>query len=165
MLKIRPYQPQDRDKVNQIAIDAFTEFQEHYSDWKAIKSVVSNMSSLASTSDLLVAEIDSEVVGAVALVHPGQDKNVNILPTWASIRMLVVSPSHRSKGIGKRLVLECLKNARHHGYNEIALFTSPMMKVALPMYLRMGFKKEKDIEPIANVEYALYKLELSTQTL
>ena len=160
MVIVRPYLEKDKATVNSLAIEAFAQFKDHYNDWQSIKSVVGNMASLASTSELIVAEINHEVVGAVALVHPGKDKNKNIDPSWASIRMLVVSPKHRSKGIGKQLALECLKHATRQGFQEVALFTSPIMEVALPMYLRMGFKKVKDIEPISGVEYSLYKLKV-----
>lgn len=160
MFIVRPYLKKDKEIINSVAIEAFAQFKEHYNDWKLIKSVVGNMASLETTSDLIVAEVNNEVVGAVALVHPGKDNNKNIDPSWASIRMLAVSPKHRSKGIGKQLALECLKIAKKRGYKEVALFTSPIMKVALPMYLRMGFDKVKGIEPISGVEYALYKLEI-----
>ena len=38
----------------------------------------------------------------------------------------------------------------------IALHTSPIMTVALPMYLRMGFAKAYDAPPIFGVAYAVY---------
>ena len=38
----------------------------------------------------------------------------------------------------------------------IALHTSPIMTVALPMYLRMGFAKLRDAPPILGVDYAVY---------
>ncbi len=74
--------------------------------------------------------------------------------------MLVVSPSQRGKGIGKKLTMECIKRARDIGVSIIGLHTSPIMEVALSMYLRMGFVKVKDIEPIFGVEYSVYKLQI-----
>ena len=38
----------------------------------------------------------------------------------------------------------------------IALHTSPIMTVALPMYLRMGFERLRDAPPIRGVYYAVY---------
>jgi hypothetical protein len=38
----------------------------------------------------------------------------------------------------------------------IALHTSPIMSVALPMYLKMGFAKAYDAPPIFGVAYAVY---------
>jgi hypothetical protein len=38
----------------------------------------------------------------------------------------------------------------------IALHTSPIMSVALPMYLKMGFAKACDAPPILGVAYAVY---------
>jgi len=160
MLKTRPYLETDKQAINSLAIEAFSQYMSHYNDWELIKSVVGNIASLAGISNLIVAELNNTVVGAVALVHPGMDMNENIDPSWASIRMLVVSPDHRSKGIGKQLTTECIKTASENGFKTIGLFTSPIMEVALPMYLRLGFEKVRDIEPICGVDYSLYKLEI-----
>jgi len=160
MVNIRPYSQEDKDKINSIAIDAFLQFKEKYNDWEKMKLKVGNMASLDSTSDILVAEESNKIVGAVALVYPGKDINKNIELSWASIRMLVVSPEHRSKGIGTKLTMECIKLATVKGIKTIGLYTSTIMHVALPMYLRIGFVKVKNIESICGVEYALYKLKL-----
>ena len=39
---------------------------------------------------------------------------------------------------------------------DIALHTSPIMSVALPMYLKMGFAKAYDAPPIFGVACAVY---------
>jgi len=163
MINIRPYSKDDKETLNGLAIKAFQEYKTHYNDWASIKSTVGNMASLESTSDIIVAEINNKIVGAVALVYPGMDKNKYINPAWASIRMLVVSPQHRCKGIGKSLASEIITLATRQGVKTIGLFTSKIMQVALPMYLRMGFVKVKDIDPISGVEYALYKLDTKAQ--
>lgn len=62
----------------------------------------------------------------------------------------------RGKGIGRALTNECLARAKRDGANVIALHTSPIMTVALPMYQRMGFVKLRDAPPIFGVEYAVY---------
>jgi hypothetical protein len=43
----------------------------------------------------------------------------------------------------------------------IALYTTPMMTVALSMYLRMGFTKLRNAEDIYGVPYAVYTKELA----
>ena len=43
-----------------------------------------------------------------------------------------------------------------NGAPVIALHTSPIMTVALPLYLRMGFVKAYDVPPIFGVPYAVY---------
>ncbi|WP_354456386.1 GNAT family N-acetyltransferase [Methylobacterium sp. 1030] len=70
--------------------------------------------------------------------------------------MLVVSPSHRAGGIGRMLTETCLERARRDHSPIVALHTSPIMIVALPMYLRMGFEKLRDAPDIHGVPYAVY---------
>ena len=43
----------------------------------------------------------------------------------------------------------------------IALQTTPIMSVALPMYLRMGFVKLREAPDIYGVPYAVYAKSLS----
>lgn len=50
----------------------------------------------------------------------------------------------------------CLERARRDHSPIIALHTSPIMSVALPMYLRMGFEKLRDAPDIHGVSYAVY---------
>ena len=54
--------------------------------------------------------------------------------------MLVVDPAARGAGVGRALTDACINGARRDGSDVIALHTSPIMTVALPMYLRMGFR-------------------------
>lgn len=157
---IRSYKKDDEDQLNVLAIEAFLQFKDNYNDWNAIKSIVGSMSTLNESSEIIVAENSGNIIGGVAFVPPGGDTKGHFDKSWASIRMLVVSPDQRGKGIGKRLTRECIERARENGVRFIGLHTSPIMEVALSMYLRMGFVKIKNIEPIFGVEYSTYKLQL-----
>ena len=160
MLKIRPFKEEDSEQLNKIAVESFLEFKDHYSNWSHIKNSVGSLASLKDKADILIAEENSEIVGGVALVSPGNDNNINIKPHWATIRVLVVSPSHRGKGIAKALTSTCLTIASNKNYSSVALYTSNIMKVALSMYLKLGFKHIKNIGLICGVEYNLYKLKI-----
>jgi len=157
---IRTFNKNDSDEINRVAVEAFSEFKEKYSDWEYIKKSVGSMAELDRNADIVIAEINKCVVGGVALVFPGKDKNKNIEKSWATIRVLVVSPNHRSKGVAKKLTLECLKLAKQKGYSCIGLYTSPIMTVAIRMYEKIGFKKIKSIGLICGVEYDLYNIKV-----
>jgi len=70
--------------------------------------------------------------------------------------MLVVEPICRDKGVGRALTEECLRRAKRDGSPVIALHTSPIMTVALPMYIKMAFKRQHNAPPIYDVPYAVY---------
>ena len=70
--------------------------------------------------------------------------------------MPVVDPDARGLGAGRALTEACVARARRDRAPEIALHTSPIMTVALPMYLRMGFVRVRDAPPLFGVPYAIY---------
>jgi ribosomal protein S18 acetylase RimI-like enzyme len=65
--------------------------------------------------------------------------------------MLSIDPAFRSRRIGRTLTEECLRRAARDSTREVALHTSEIMKVALPMYLRMGFAFWSDAPPIYGI--------------
>ena len=79
--------------------------------------------------------------------------------------MLVVDPDYRGIGIGKSLTEECINRAKRDNSPLIALHTSPIMEIALNMYLRMGFIFEKATSPIYDVPYNIYTKRLSIPSL
>jgi DNA-binding MarR family transcriptional regulator/GNAT superfamily N-acetyltransferase len=83
-----------------------------------------------------VAERDGERVGSVLLVHQST--------IAAKLRVLLVEPSARGLGIGKRLVQECVRFARRVGYRKIVLWTQSELKGARKIYEQAGFQLIKE---------------------
>lgn len=152
---LREYQPADADQVNRIAVTAFQQFEGNYSNWDEFIQGVGQMSSLSKTAEIVVAELKGDIVGAVGYVRPNAPKSIFPIEI-PCIRMLVVDPQARGLGIGRALTQECINRAQRDHAPKIGLHTSPIMDVALPLYLRMGFVKESDIDPIRGVPYAVY---------
>jgi ribosomal protein S18 acetylase RimI-like enzyme len=157
---IRDFRQSDTTRVNALAIRAFEQFKDAYQDWPALQAKIGNLSALADVGEVIVAEVEGQIVGAVAYVGPGAPKAAFFQPEWSIMRMLVVAPDSRGQGIGRALAEECLRRAKRDQASVFALHTSELMEVALPMYQRMGFKRASSAPAIHGVEYGIYVKEL-----
>lgn len=80
---------------------------------------------------LWIAEQDGERVGSILVVDAGD--NV------AQLRILLVEPKARGRGIGKRLIDECLAFSKRAGYKKIKLWTQSILVEARRLYDNAGF--------------------------
>lgn len=157
---IRDYRSADAAAVNALAVEAFEEYRDFYSDWSAFSEGLKATASLARDGELIVAEAGGRVVGAVAYIGPNRPKSSFFEPQWSIMRMLVVSPDARGRGIGRGLAEECIARARRDRASQFALHTASIMAVARPMYERMGFRFLRDAPNIFGVPYAIYVMRL-----
>ena len=155
-INIRDYDNADAEDLNRIAVSAFDQYRAQYTDWPAMRAGLSKTSALSATGEVIIVEFQGQLAGGVAYFGPNSRKAAFFDQRWPVIRMLVVDPAIRGKGLGRALSMECIARAKRDRSPIIALHTSAIMTVALPMYLRMGFVKAYDAPPIFGVAYAVY---------
>ncbi len=160
-ITIRPFAAEDSNSVNALALAAFAQYEGVYSDWEALTRGVGAMAELAGPGEIIVAEEQSGIVGAVAYFAPGTSPRADFFESeWPIIRMLVVDPEARGRGLGRRLTEECVERARRDGAARIALHTSPAMAAALALYLKLGFELERVLPDRFGLPYGLYLMDL-----
>jgi DNA-binding MarR family transcriptional regulator/GNAT superfamily N-acetyltransferase len=79
-----------------------------------------------------IAEVEGKPAGCIFCVQ--RDEKT------AQLRLLLVEPTARGRGIGGRLVQECLRFARRAGYESIMLWTNDVLVDARHIYQRAGFQ-------------------------
>ncbi|MES2320319.1 MAG: GNAT family N-acetyltransferase [Pseudomonadota bacterium] len=161
MFALREFTGADAGQVNALGLAAFEAYRNAYTDWPVFRARIATMSSLADAGEIIVAQQDGRIIGAVAYIGPGKPKQAMFQPEWPIMRMLVGAPEAQGQGIGRALAQECIRRALRDGAGVFALHTSELMQRALPMYERMGFVRRSDAPDIHGVKYGIYVKDLA----
>jgi ribosomal protein S18 acetylase RimI-like enzyme len=102
---------------------------------------------------LLLAEYGGQLAGCVAL-HELQEE-------ICEMKRLYLRPEFRGKGLGRALADRIIAQARQIGYRRMRLDTvEPLMKNAVAMYRKLGFKEIAPYRPNPIVGALYMELEL-----
>lgn len=86
----------------------------------------------ASSQRAWIAGLDGRRVGCVLCVRAGD--------TTAQLRLLLVDPVARGRGVGRLLVNACVEFARAAGYSRMTLWTQRNLTAARHIYAAAGFE-------------------------
>jgi ribosomal protein S18 acetylase RimI-like enzyme len=91
------------------------------------------------TEGVIVAEVEGEVAGYVALGHPtGLASNRHVL----SVRGLAVAPGFQGRGLGRALLRAAVEEARRRGARRLTLRVLGSNSAARALYESSGFTVE-----------------------
>lgn len=85
---------------------------------------------------LWLAEIAGRIMGSVMIVRESEDV--------ARLRLFLVEPEARGRGVGRLLLDECLRFTRRKGYRSVVLSTVRRLETARRLYERAGFRKIRE---------------------
>jgi ribosomal protein S18 acetylase RimI-like enzyme len=161
-LTIRPADPSEFAAVDRLTVEAYREYATAISPeaWRAYEADLASSEARSREATAIVAELDDQLVGAVAYFPPGDRESQWFPPDFAYVRVLAVLPQHRGKGIGRRLTEACVERAEADGARAIGLMTTELMILAKEMYERMGFVQQAEYQGTIGGKFWLYSLPL-----
>jgi ribosomal protein S18 acetylase RimI-like enzyme len=98
----------------------------------------------AAASTVLVAELDSTLVGTVTLAASGTPFADIARPGEYEFRMLAVAPSATGSGIGSALVAACEQRAAAEGAERLVCSVEDKNAPALRLYARLRYVREPE---------------------
>lgn len=159
-LEVRHARAEELARADRVACRAYAEYEREFPEWGPYLRRGLPMTELAREAQVLVAEFDGAIAGAVGYVAPHREKHAAFPREWAALRFMAVDPDYRGKGVARALAGECVRLARGDGAAVLGLFTSPAMTTAFALYLKMGFRRERSMEPVMGMPAEVLVLRL-----
>lgn len=160
-LAIRNARDDELDDVSALIVDAYAEYAARMSPdaWSNFANEIANVRGRMEDAELLVAEGDGTIVGAVTLFSGWRGTQEGT----AGVRLLSVRPQDRGSGVGRALMEACVQRARAAGKRRVVLTTTQEMAAIRDLTESMGFHREPslDYQPAPGVRYDGYALELA----
>lgn len=159
-LTIRHPGEDELDIVASLMVDAYAEYAERMSPdaWSAFAQHIANVQGLIRDGELVVAERDGRIVGAVTLFTHWRGAQFDAY----GVRMLAVPPPERGTGVARALMEESIRRARADGKARVVLTATQEMEEAREVFHHLGFGREPalDHEPAPGVRAEGYALKL-----
>ena len=144
---IRDARPEEAGRVAALILGSYAEFENDIpaTVWEAATAEWADVLGRWQEAELIVAERDGELLGAVTFYPDGTLSRTEAWPRgWAALRSFCVSPRARRQGVGSALTQECIRRARERGIVTIGLKTGLFMVAARAAYERAGFVRDRE---------------------
>jgi putative acetyltransferase len=137
MIKLRTIQPTDNKQLASIIRTVFEEHDAAKPGTVYYDPTTDDLYSLFQTprSIYWVAEIDGQMAGGAGIFPtPGLPGNC------CEFVKFYLASSARGKGIGRKLMEQCINSAKELGYTQVYIESIPEFKAAITLYEKMGFQ-------------------------
>lgn len=154
-MQIRNALKEEYAVIREIRLKAYQEHAAKIPEdhWNSLKQSILSDEDGQPGIERIVAEIDGEIIGTVALFSPDIELYKGLAAAdqdYPELRMLAVSPKARGKGAAKGLIEECIERSKKKGYSYMGLHTADFMGSAVKLYESLGFERlpENDFVPL-----------------
>jgi putative acetyltransferase len=129
-IRIREFQPRDKEAFRRLNEQWITRyFQIEEKDRQLFGDPEEHI--LSAGGAIFIAELDGEPVGCCALVS-------NDAETFEVAKM-AVTESQQGRGLGRMLLLACIKRAKLLGKKRLFIETNRSLQAAIALYRKLGF--------------------------
>jgi len=138
-LKFRKFTSDDAEKFKLLNIEWLEKFfKVEPIDEKVLNNPKSEI--LDPGGFILMAEIDSEVIGTFAYIKKGDH--------LYEFSKMAINPNQRGKGYGNIMMKYAISFAKKHKWKKIILYSNTILKNSIHLYRKYGFIEVKMEEPV-----------------
>lgn len=169
-LIIRESKPDELDKIKKVLIEAYEQYAAILTkeQWENYKNSIIDAAEKSKTKTKLVAIADNVLLGA-CFIYDSAEKAYGLTDLeieYPIIRLIGVSPKARGLGIATELIRASCNLSLEWGTDRIVLHTSDMMKSAIRLYEKLGFKRAKQYEFMnGNILVKSYELNINNTAI
>ncbi|MER7275045.1 GNAT family N-acetyltransferase [Dactylosporangium sp. NPDC000244] len=160
-VRVRLITLDDYDAVSRLTVEAYrADGQLEASPEYA--AVLADVASRAEAADVLVAELDGVLLGAVTFTLAGGKYAEVSRPGEAEFRTLAVDPAAQRRGVARALVRACLDRAAELGCGGVAICVRDDNPGAFALYEGFGFTRDASLDwsPVPKINLLGLRIEL-----
>jgi GNAT superfamily N-acetyltransferase len=162
---IREARPEDDAAIGELLVDAYiTQYARKLPEvvyTEERKSTLRDVAGKRAVASVLVAEVDGEVAGTVALFPPGAPGSEAWTPNTADLRHLATAVRYHGQGLSRPLLDAAEALARQWGVDAVALHVRKGNVGVARMYMQRGYARTAEgdmVLPSVTLEAYLLRL-------
>ncbi|WP_146553841.1 GNAT family N-acetyltransferase [Rummeliibacillus sp. SL167] len=159
---------EEKDATREVLLSSYQQYKNSY---KTIEEFNEYMSHIEVSLDnpyidrvLVAKDNDNQILGTLQIYLNSEDAYGRSEPTIHApiVRLLGVHPAARGKGIARKLLQESIDYAKQKGSPSLYLHTGEIMKDAIRLYERFGFKRDhsKEFQKNEDVFVRCYRFDI-----
>jgi GNAT superfamily N-acetyltransferase len=146
---VREATKEDFGEISRLTLAAYRALETWVGDDYAVHLADVAARAEAPQTTVLVAEdaSDGRILGSVTMTFGGPYFEWSYgVDGDCGFRMLAVDPAVQGRGVGPRLVAECLARARAAGCRRMIIGSTEWMTTAHRIYQRLGFRRAPELD-------------------